>query len=78
MFNITKTDILLVVNEDKKGICGYIGPAAFAELSFGVALNAIQEKNIELYILKMPEKSVQCYDEIKLWLDLGWIKIWSN
>lgn len=76
--NITKTDILLIVNADKKGVCGYIGAAAFAELCFGLSQKVVYGKNIELYILKMPEKSVQCYDEIRLWLDLGWIKIWNK
>lgn len=75
---ITETDILLIVNFDKKGIKGYIGPAGFAELSFGLSQNLIYNKNIELYILQMPDKSVSSYDEIQLWLTLGWIKIWDK
>ena len=78
MQNITKADALFVVNADKNGVCGYIGAQAFAELCFGVCQNVVYGKNIELYILKMPEKSVKCYDEIKLWLQLGWIKIWNE
>lgn len=76
--NITKTDILFIMNEDKNNQVGYIGAAGFAELTFGLAQKLIYNKNIELIILKMPEKSVQCYDEICLWLKLGWIKIYNN
>lgn len=78
MYNLTKTDTLLVVNVDQKGICGYIGAQSFAELCFGLSQNVVYGKNIELFILKMPDKTVQCYDEISLWLELGWIKIWNE
>ena len=75
--SITKTDILLLVNFDKKGIKGYIGVAGFSELSFAIAQNLIYHKNIEIFILQMPDESVSCFDEIQLWLKLGWIKIWG-
>lgn len=75
--NIKKTDILFIMNEDKNGINGYIGPAAFAELSYGV-IEKLNNKNIELIILKMPSKEVSSYAEINLWLKLGWIKIWEE
>lgn len=78
MRNIAETDVLLVANFDKKGISGYIGAQAYAELCFGLSQNLLYGKNIELYILKIPEKSVQCYDEIALWLQFGWIKIWNE
>lgn len=74
--NICDADILLLANYDKKGIKGYIGPAGFAELSFAVTQNLIYNKNIEVYILQMPSKKVQCYEEISLWLSLGWVKLW--
>ena len=73
--NILKTDILFIMNEDKDDIYGYIGAESYAELAFGVAQNLIYNKNIELILNKMPSKKVQCYNEIKLWLSLGWIKI---
>ena len=78
MQNITLTDVLLVVNADKNGVCGYIGAESFAELCFGLCQNLLYGKNIELYVLKMPDKSVQCYNEIMLWLNLGFIKIWNE
>ena len=70
-----QTNVLFIMNEDKKGISGYIGASTFAELAFAVALNSIYNKNIEILLLKMPSLNVQCYEEIKLWLSLGWIKL---
>lgn len=75
--NITNTDILFIMNEDKNGIVGYIGAESYAELTFGLAQNLIYNKNIELVVYKMPSVEVQCYDEIKLWLKLGWIKLYK-
>lgn len=76
--NITNTDILFIMNEDKNNIEGYIGAETFAELTFGLAQNLVYGKNIELVLLQMPCTEVQCYDEIKLWLELGWIKLYEN
>jgi len=75
--NITETDILFIMNEDKNGMIGYIGAESFAELCFGVSQNLIYNKNIEIVLLKMPDISVQSYEEINLWLKIGWIKILS-
>lgn len=76
--NITKTDILYIMNEDKNGIEGYIGAESFAELTFGLAQKLVNKKDIELVLLKEPSDKVQCYNEIKLWKELGWIKISNN
>ena len=75
--NIINTDILFVMNEDKNNIEGYIGAETFAELAFGLSQNLLYEKNIDLVILKMPDEKVGCYNEIKLWLELGWIKMYK-
>ncbi len=72
--NIIESDILFVMNEDKNGIKGYLGAESFAEMCFGVAQNLIHNKKIEIMLLQTPEEKVQSYDEIKLWLKLGWIK----
>lgn len=72
---IIKTDILFIMNEDKNGISGYIGAETFAELTFGLAQKLVYNKEIELVILKMTSRKVQCYEEIDLWLKLGWIKL---
>ncbi len=76
--NITKTDMLFIMNEDKNGKYGYIGAEAFAELTFGLAQKLVYNKEIELIILKMPSQDVQCYEEIDLWLKLGWIKLYEE
>lgn len=76
--NITNTDILFIMNEDKNGISGYIGYETYAELLFGISQKLIYNKDIELIILKMPSTDVGCYDEINLWLKLGWIKLFEE
>lgn len=76
--NITKADMLFVMNEDKNGIVGYIGYEAYAELLFGLSQKLIYNKNIELVVFKMPSTNVGCYEEIDLWLKLGWIKLYEE
>lgn len=76
--NIIKTDMLFLMNEDKNGIVGYIGYEAYAELLFGLSQKLIYNKNIELVIFKMPSINVGCYEEIDLWLKLGWIKLYEE
>lgn len=76
--NIIKADMLFVMNEDKNGKTGYIGYEAYAELLFGLSQKLIYKKNIELVILKMPSTEVGCYEEINLWLKLGWIKLYKE
>ena len=73
---IENCDCFLLCNFDKKGIEGYIGSAGFAELAYAVAQNA-KTHSKQIFIYKMPSKEVQCYDEIKLYLSLGWIKLWK-
>ena len=76
--NIIKTDMLFIMNEDKNGIVGYIGYQAYAELLFGLSQKLIYNKNIELVVFKMPSIYVGCYEEIDLWLKLGWIKLYKE
>ncbi len=76
--NITQADILFVMNEDKNGIKGYLGAESFGEMCFGVAQNLIYNKNIEIILLQSPEEKVQSYDEITLWLKLGWIRLYQD
>ncbi|RJO62039.1 hypothetical protein C4544_00880 [candidate division WS5 bacterium] len=73
--DMSEADIVFIANEDKSGIEGYIGAETFAELTFAVAQNLVYNKNIEVILAKMPSEKVQSIDEIKLWLELGWIKI---
>jgi hypothetical protein len=75
--NLSKTDDLLLLNLDKKGIEGYIGYESFAELS-NLVVKKIQVNNDhKIYIYKMPSKEVGCYDEIKHFLELGYIELYK-
>lgn len=76
--NIIKGDVLFIMNEDKNDIVGYIGSAAFSELTFGLIQKLIYKKNIEIFLLKMPSREVSCYEEINLWLNFGWITLYSG
>ncbi len=75
---LENTDVYFLMNEDKNGIKGYIGASSIAELTYVVILNLIHNKNIKIYILNMPSEEVLSYDEVKHWLDLGWIKIFDK
>lgn len=73
--DITKADILFIANEEKNGISSYIGAETFAELGFGLAQKLVIGQNIKLILANLPSSEVQCYNEIVLWLKLGWIEI---
>lgn len=75
--SLEQTDILFLMNEERKNIKGYIGPSSMAELIYAVMLNQIHNKNIEIYILNMPSKELNGYEEIKLFLENGWIKMYK-
>jgi len=75
---LENTDVFFLMNEEKKGIKGYIGASAIAELTYAIILNLIHNKNIEIYILNMPSEEVSAYDEVKFWLDIGWIKLYKK
>lgn len=76
--SIVKTDVFLLFNYDKADVFGYIGAAGFAEICFAISQNQLFNKNIEIFVYKMPDKKVQYYDEINLYLQLGWIKLWNK
>ena len=75
---LENTDVFFLMNEEKNGIKGYIGASAIAELTYVVILNLIHNKNIDIYILNMPSEEVSSYDEVKFWLDKGWVKIFKE
>ena len=75
--NLSKTDDLLLLNLDKKGIEGYIGYESFAELS-NLVVKKIQINNDhKIYIYTMPSKEVGCYDEINHFIELGYIELYK-
>ncbi|MBO6195352.1 MAG: hypothetical protein J6O56_03275 [Bacilli bacterium] len=75
--SLSKTDDLLLLNLDKKGIEGYIGYESFAELSNLVVKKIQVNNNHKIYIYKMPSKQVGCYDEIKHFIELGYIELYK-
>ena len=76
---IAGTDILLALNLEKKGMPGYIGSGVFAEMSFAIGLNKILNKKIEVcYLNPIPKEILPYSDELKLWLELGWIKLFDK
>jgi len=76
--NLDQADTFFLMNEDKDGIEGYIGASAIAELTYVVIGNLNRGKKTEIYILKLPSKSQNCYDEVKFWLDQDWLKIYHR
>lgn len=76
--HLDQTDALFVMNEDKNNIEGYIGPSAFSELTYALISNLNRGRKIEINLLKMPAKESSCYEEIKFWLEQGWIKIYHR
>lgn len=76
--NLDQTDVFFLMNEDKDGIEGYVGASAIAELTYVVTGNLNRGRKTEIYINKLPSKSQNCYDEIKFWLDQGWIHIFKR
>lgn len=75
--NLSKTDDLILFNLDKNGIEGYIGYESFAELSYLVVKKIQVNDDHKIYIYKMPSKEVGCYDEIKHFLELGYIELFK-
>jgi hypothetical protein len=73
--SLEEADLVFVMNEDKNGVPGYIGAESFAEMAFAVAQNLVHDKRIDVLLLRMPDKSVQSYAEVELWLKLGWIRL---
>lgn len=76
--NLERTDVYFLMNEEKNGVKGYIGASSIAELTYVVIQNLIHDKNIEIYILNIPSQEVSCYDEVKFWLEIGWIKLYKE
>jgi hypothetical protein len=73
---ISQADILLALNLEKNGIPGYIGAGVFAEMAFALGLNRALGKDIEVrYLNNFPKDKLPYSDELNLWQELGWIKI---
>lgn len=75
---IFKADVILALNLDKKGVAGYIGSGVFAEMAFAIGLNKVLDKKTDVcYLNPIPEGVFPYSDELKLWQDLEWIKLFE-
>jgi len=75
---INDADILFILNLEKNGKKGYIGPGVFAEIAYAIGLNLTLGKKIKIYLLNNFADDLMCSEELSFWLDLGWIKMWSE
>lgn len=75
---LENADIQFVMNEDKNGVPGYIGYASFAEINYGVVRKINHHQSLDIILLKLPDSSLSCREEIDLWLQLGWIKLFDQ
>ncbi len=76
--HLDQTDVYFLMNEDKNGVEGYIGPGAIAELTYVIIGNLNRGRKVDIQILKMPSKTQSCYDEVKFWLDQDWLHIYRR
>ena len=76
--NLDRTNVLFLMNEDKDGIGGYIGPSSIAELTYTIIGNLNHGKKVEINLLQMPSEDQKCFEEVKFWLDQGWIQIFDR
>ncbi len=76
--NLDRADVFFLMNEDKNGFGGYIGPSAFSELSYVVVGNLNRGKKVEINLLQEPSSDQACYEEVKFWLDQEWVKIYDR
>ena len=75
---ISKADTLLLLNMDKGNTKGFIGPSGFGELCIAIYLTIVENKDMDIYIYQLPDKTVNGYDEIMLWIKLGFIKVFDK
>lgn len=47
---LEEADYLFVLNEEKNGIKGYVGPQVYAEMSYIIVQNILQHKNKTIWI----------------------------
>ena len=76
--NIDRADVFFLMNEDQNGFGGYVGPSAFAEISYAVIANLNHGKKIKIYLLQEPSDDQRCAEEIKFWLEQGWVKVYER
>lgn len=76
--NIRRADVFFLMNEDQKGIGGYVGPGAMSEINYTIINNLIHGGKVEINILQMPSEEQACREEFDFWLSQGWIKVYER
>lgn len=74
---LEEADCLFVLNEEKNGIKGYVGPQVYAEISYVMVQNILQDRNKTIWLLNEPSKDVASYNELNNFIKLGWIKLFE-
>ena len=75
---LEEADCLFVLNEEKNGIKGYVGPQVYAEISYVMVQNILQDRNKTIWLLNEPSKDVASYNELNNFIKLGWIKLFER
>ncbi len=75
--SITQSDLVFVLNLDKNGVEGYIGPSVFAEIAYAIGLNISMGKKIDIFCLNPIPSELPYSKELLLWRDMGWIGQWK-
>lgn len=75
--NLDRADIFFLMNEDQNDTEGYIGSGMLTEIAHVLINNFNHNKKTAIYLLKEPSEEQNCYNEIKFWLDQGWINIYE-
>ncbi|MBT5808156.1 hypothetical protein HOI18_02665 [Candidatus Uhrbacteria bacterium] len=77
---MTDSDVVFILNLQKKGIDGYIGAAVFAEIAFAIGLNRTsrQDNPIKVCHLNPFPDELPYREELQHWQDLGWLVPWEN
>lgn len=76
--NLDRADVFFLMNEDKDGIGGYIGPSAISELTYVVIGKLNHGRKIEINLLQMPSEEQPCYEEVNFWLSQGWVQLFDR
>ncbi len=74
---IDACDVFFLLNEDRGETIGYIGANGTAELIYATMLSIVKNKNIDIYIAKIPDANVLAYDEVINFLKVGWIRVYE-
>ena len=56
---------------------GSVAPPVYAEMSYIIVQNILQNKNKTIWILNEPSKEVSSYNELNNFIKLGWIKLFK-